>query len=340
MPSRTHARPEIVPELSDLLPAERAGAAELASAQLRRLYDTFAHEQRFATRLARATLQNYRTSFELLVALMPTLDLKQLSARTMTEFFRRLDERTRRLGSRERRGVTTSTIASHRSRLGRFFSWLKANGHLAQNPFQMMPYPRVQYEKRQYLGRADIVRIFASLALGAGHSQFLRRRDLALFAILLYTGMRRGELLGLRLTDVDLTRLELHVRADTSKSRHARTLPLNSALARALEDYIEERRRLSLGTPALFVGRDGKPLTFNGLKHLTDRVGRQSGLRFHLHQFRHTFAVNFLHRGGDVAQLRQLLGHSDIRMTSAYLRGLPTAGMKEHIEGMTLDTMV
>jgi integrase/recombinase XerD len=59
-----------------------------------------------------------------------------------------------------------------------------------------------------------------------------------------------------------------------------------------------------------------------------------------VHQFRHTFAVNFLNQGGDIAKLKQLLGHRDIRMTSAYLRCLPTSAMRTNVESISLDTLL
>ena len=59
-----------------------------------------------------------------------------------------------------------------------------------------------------------------------------------------------------------------------------------------------------------------------------------------LHQLRHTFAVNFLNGGGDVVRLKQLLGHQDIRMTSGYLRHLPTSAMRDGVESITLDTLI
>jgi site-specific recombinase XerD len=237
--------------------------------------------------------------------------------------------------------VTASTIATHRGKLGVFFSWLAAKGAIARNPFEAMPFPHVEYESRQFLGKTEIERIFAALVLsGSSRTRFQRSRDPALFTTLLYTGIRRGELLGLRLQDLNLERLELAVRAETSKSRVSRIVPINSTLCAALEDYLAERRKLPLTTPQLFVSSTGSPLTSHGLKHLTERIAARTGVRFHLHQFRHTFAVNFLHRNGDVVKLKQLLGHRDIRMTSGYLRSLPTSAMRTNVEALTLDTLL
>ncbi|RJO59499.1 hypothetical protein C4546_01995 [Candidatus Parcubacteria bacterium] len=58
------------------------------------------------------------------------------------------------------------------------------------------------------------------------------------------------------------------------------------------------------------------------------------------HQFRHTFAVNVLNNGSDIAKLKQLLGHRDIRMTATYLRCLPTSAMRGDVETLTLDNLV
>jgi integrase len=204
-----------------------------------------------------------------------------------------------------------------------------------------MPYPHVEYEDRRYLGRVAVERIFSTLVL-AGHwkTKFLRKRNIAMFSLLLYTGLRRGELLGLQVTDADLDRLEIAIRGETSKSRLRRVVPINARLLVALEDFVEERHQRHLKSEYLFTSVADSPLTTDGLKHLVTQVRRLSGVNFHIHQFRHTFAVNYLSHGGDIARLRQLLGHRDIRMTSAYLRCLPTSAMRTDVESIALDTLL
>ncbi len=335
----------IVTDAEGVRTGQLGGAAHVSregrTARLTQLHKEFMREQRFSARLSPVTLRGYQQSFALLVALMPTLTVEQLSSATLTEFFRRLETRSRGTGA-VRVGVKNSTIATYRSKLGRFFKWLAAQGHIQANPFTGMPAPRVSYEDRKFLGRSAIERMLSALLLGRPwRNRFLRKRNLALFATLLYTGVRKGELLALRVTDLDLDRLELTIRPETSKSRLRRVVPINSALCLALEDYLDERRRRGFQTAHLFTSIAGHmPLTANGLKHLVEQVKRVSGVRFHVHQFRHTFAVNYLNRGGDVAKLKQLLGHRDIRMTSVYLRALPTSAMKADVESVTLDTLL
>lgn len=313
------------------------------NAELVRLHDQFLADQRFSGRRSKATLHGYRQSFALLRSLMPTLTLEQLTPAAMTEFFRRLESRKRVIGrGREQAGVKTSTVATYRSKLNQFFRWLKKNGHIKAYPFEGLAYPRVEYEDRKYLAKSAVERIFSALVLSAPWKRrIIRLRNLTLFATLLYTGLRKGELLGLRINDLSLDRLELTVRAETSKSRLRRVIPISSKLLFALEDYLAERRRLPLPSEHLFTDASGRrPLTPEGLKHLVNQVKDATGVQFHLHQFRHTFAVNFLNKGGDVAKLKQLLGHRDIRMTSAYLRCLPTSAMRTDVESITLDTLL
>lgn len=300
-------------------------------------------EQRFAALLSPVTLRGYQHSFALLRSLMPNLGVEELSPATMSEFFRRLQTRTRpgeEGGTTS--GVRSSTVAAYRSKLNGFFNWLKTRGHMLANPFEGMPYPHVVYEDRRYLGHAEVERIFSAVVLTAAwRTRFLRKRNIAIFSLLLYTGLRKGELLGLRVTDVDLDRLELTIRAETSKSKRRRVVPINSKLCQAVEDYLDERGKRRYQCEYLLTsGAGDMPLTADGLKHLVEQVQRLSGVDFHVHRFRHTFAVNVLNQGGDIAKLKQLLGHRDIRMTAAYLRALPTSAMRTNVESVGLDTLL
>jgi len=327
---------------TQLRPRSACSRIREQTVDLVRLHDQFLAELRFSARLSPATLRGYRQSFALLLALMPTLSVGQLTPAAVTEFFRRLDTRKREQRGAVRVGIKASTVAAYRSKLSRFCAWLEDRGHISANPFKGMPYPRVIYEDRKFLARPSVERIFATLVLNATwRSRFVRKRNIAIFSILLYTGVRKGELLGLRVTDLDLDRLVLTIRAETSKSKIRRVVPINSKLCLALEDYLEERQRKNRSSEFLLLSSSGdRPLTENGLKHLIRQVGEVAKVSFHAHQFRHTFAVNFLSHGGDIAKLKQLLGHRDIRMTSQYLRCLPTTIMRNDVESLSLDTLL
>ena len=114
---------------------------------------------------------------------------------------------------------------------------------------------------------------------------------------------------------------------------------MHSLLIRHLVDYLKDRREYK--TPFLIVSknRDDR-LSNEGLKHIVIKLSTASGIKFHVHQFRHTFAVNFLKSSSNIAKLQQLLGHRDPSMTLQYVRCLPPHEMRQDIEIMRIDNFV
>jgi site-specific recombinase XerD len=69
-----------------------------------------------------------------------------------------------------------------------------------------------------------------------------------------------------------------------------------------------------------FLSLDGRPLSFQGLKTMLQRLGRRAGVsRLHAHLLRHTFATLYLVNGGDVFSLQRILGHSTLTMVNHYV---------------------
>ncbi|MBM4305161.1 MAG: site-specific integrase [Deltaproteobacteria bacterium] len=308
---------------------------------LRQLHKEFMKECEFTVKLSPETLRGNQAAFDTLLKLMPHIESTSLSSDMLSEFFKRLDERERKIGKNlTKRGIKKSTVATYRSKLNKFFEWLRIRGYIKENPFNKMAYPSVQYEDRKFLKKEQIEKIFSALALHPGKS-FIKKRNVAIFSLLLNSGLRRSELVNLRVYDIDLERKNLFVRSETSKSKRDRTIPLNSSVLPILKDYRDERQKMGYTTSYFFVSsnHDDK-LTRDGLKHLVTNLNNISGVDFHLHQFRHTFAVNVLNNGCDIAKLKQLMGHTDIRMTMAYLRCLPTKAMRADLEKLTFANLL
>lgn len=307
-----------------------------------KLHEEFMNECRYVSALSSETLRGYQHSFDLLMKIMPTLTIDTICTKTITEFFRRLGERERTVGKGQtRKGIRKTTVATYRSKLNKFFVWLESRGHIKENPFRKMEYPSVQYEDRKYLKKEPMERIFTALVMGDTANQLVRKRNLVIFSLLLYCGLRKGELLGLRVYDVDLGRRILMVRGETSKSKRDRTIPINTKVFMALQDYLGERKKHRQLSPSLLVSNNcDQAFTVHGLKHLVAKLKSITGVNFHVHQLRHTFAVNLINNGTDIAKVKQLMGHTDIRMTMAYLRCLPTKSMRADVEALELDNLV
>lgn len=151
-----------------------------------------------------------------------------------------------------------------------------------------------------------------------------RLRDRLLFAVLLDTGMRVGEALGLRHEDwaaaerlVTVTRRSNDNRA-RAKSVHSRTIPVSAELVRLYADYMHGEYG-DLDSDYVFVNLwaapRGHPLTYPAVYDLVKRVRRRTGLDFAPHGFRHTYATSLLRAGTPVEVVSKLLGHASVTTT-------------------------
>lgn len=144
-------------------------------------------------------------------------------------------------------------------------------------------------------------------------------RPLVLLA--LNTGLRRGELLGLRWGAVDLDARILTVVADTAKSGHTRRVPLN---AEAFEVLLAWRKRQGEPGSSAFVfpASDGDRMT--RIDTAWASLMKKAALKnFRLHDCRHHFASKLVQTGVDLYIVKELLGHSEIAMTERYAHLAP-----------------
>lgn len=146
--------------------------------------------------------------------------------------------------------------------------------------------------------------------------------------------------MSLTLNDVNLDRCKMVVRAETSKSKMTREIPLSRELLNELSDYLRARKTNGkvYTTPALFVSStQDHGLTQDGLKHIVELLSRESGVHFHVHRMRHTFAAELNRHGIALQHLQQLMGHHDPRMTMAYGRNVSIDVLRSDVEKIGSD---
>jgi integrase len=135
----------------------------------------------------------------------------------------------------------------------------------------------------------------------------------------LQTGMRRGELFRLTWQSIDLTAAMLTVHGATAKSGTTRHIPLNSEAVAVLRGWQDQT---GATTGLVFPGKQGA--AFNNVRRSWEGVLAAAGIRrFRWHDLRHTFASNLVMRGVDLNTVRELLGHSDYKMTQRYAHLAP-----------------
>jgi len=139
-------------------------------------------------------------------------------------------------------------------------------------------------------------------------------RPLVLLA--LNTGLRRGELLGLTWSAVNLGGKMLTVTAETAKSGHTRRVPLNTEAFAVLSAWYERQGR-PRGEALVFAGRNGERM--KRIDTAWESLVKAAGLEdFRLHDCRHHFASKLVQAGIDLYTVKALLGHSEITMTERY----------------------
>jgi integrase/recombinase XerD len=152
--------------------------------------------------------------------------------------------------------------------------------------------------------------------LGWRPSGFYDRRLHLMVLVLLDTGARISEVLGLHVSDVDLDDLLLTL---SGKGRKQRRTPCSLELRKTLFRYVRDFEKHP--HDFLLSSKDGHALGRNvclrDVKRLCVRLGFRPPERT-LHCFRHTFAVNYLRRGGSVFHLQKTLGHSSLEMSRRY----------------------
>lgn len=300
---------------------------------LKQLFENCVDEWRFTTCLRPETIRGYIAVFDLFLKIMPeVVEIDDLTAEMLNEYFKRIENRKRIVGRNTfKSGVKKTTIKTHWSKLNVFFKWLKENGHLETNPLKGIKPPRVSYDDYKRLEDHEINKIYASITLHT-NDQFRLRRDTLMISLLLYTGIRKGEFISLRVTDLDLNKKEITIRAETSKSGKTRTLKIHPSLFMHIKDYLNERNKRGYKTEYLITSsKEDKCLSRGGLKHWTEKIEQMSGLKFHLHMFRHTFACKLVEANVNAFKIQKLMGHTSINMTTKYLRSLKTENMEEDI---------
>ncbi|HUG31438.1 MAG TPA: tyrosine-type recombinase/integrase [Acidimicrobiia bacterium] len=207
----------------------------------------------------------------------------------------------------------SATARQRYASLKQFFKWAAGEGEIPVDPMATIDPPRVVEQPVPVL-TVDQLRAL----LKACGNDFEGRRDEAIIRLFADTGMRLGEMAGLRVQDVDLS---LAVAIVKGKGSRFRTVPYGDRTAAALDRYRRQRiRHDDFDSEWWWLGRKG-PLSSSGINQLLKRRAADAGLdSLHAHMFRHSFAHQWLSAGGNEGDLQRIAGWSSPQMLQRYGR--------------------
>ncbi len=221
----------------------------------------------------------------------------------------REDVRSFRLWLQSRTSLSLTSVAHVLSDVRCLFNWCEEAGLVERSPFPRRVMPRLQEQLPDRLTDEEAARI-AAVQEPYG---FVCRLALG-------TGLRWGELTRAQASDVKRIRVpgssedQWCLEVSQTKSKRVRRVPLAPELAAEVRQRVGRLVAFATGSPGSFALR----------------VARLAGVEgFHVHQTRHTFACQWLERGGSLAALQQVLGHADISTTQRYAKLGDEALMRE-----------
>jgi integrase/recombinase XerC len=212
-------------------------------------------------------------------------------------------------------GYDSRTVCRKLSSIRALYRFLKITGVLDSDPAFAIPGPSIAKRKPAPLKVDEVMRLLRTSL--AGRTDTAQLRDRAILELFYASGIRRAELAGVRLADVDLAERTVRV---TGKGNKERTVLINRTAAAAIEAYLRVRPRSA--DPTLFLGRTGAGLTPKHVWRLFRNIYRVSGVEKHAspHTLRHSFATHLVENGVDLETVRELLGHESLATTGVYLQ--------------------
>ena len=194
-----------------------------------------------------------------------------------------------------------------------YFALQKREGRRGDNPALDVPPPKAPKRLPKVLSEDETSRLLRTTVAGKTDAQ--RLRDIAMMEVLYASGIRRAELVGLNLSDVDLERRLMRV---IGKGNKQRMVFINEAAAAAIRQYLSVRPRSS--DDALFLSRRKTRLSHRQAWVVFTTFAKVSGLTQHVtpHTMRHSFATHLLENGADIVTIKELLGHESLSTTQIY----------------------
>lgn len=215
------------------------------------------------------------------------------------------------------REITSNSVKTYLKGVKAFLSWLYDEEYINENLGEKLKLPKAQRKTIDTLNPKEIELLFKSFDT----KSYLGLRNYCICALMLDSGLRKSEIVNLKLNDIHIAEGYIIVNGKGNKQR---LVPIGYNSQKHLIKYIAQRP-VNIRTDSLFLTNKQRAITDSVISRLfrtlqTQKIGSDIlTSRIHAHLLRHTFATMYLENGGNIYALQQILGHTSLEMVKKYV---------------------
>lgn len=217
--------------------------------------------------------------------------------------------------SMSERGDEVSSVRRRLSALRSFYKFLKREGEVQESPLCLLSMPKKRKKMPVFIREEQMSRLIDEISFG---DTFSGVRDRMIILMLYSTGIRRSEMVALKVGDVDFLYSYIKV---LGKGNKERLIPFGEEMRTEMQRYLRHRsERVVDDCKSFFIRENGLSITsgivYNVVKNAISLVS--SNKKRSPHVLRHSFASSMLNSGADLSVVKELLGHASLSSTEVY----------------------
>ena len=210
-------------------------------------------------------------------------------------------------------GLAHKSINRKLSTLKSFYRYLIKIGEIEYSPMQKLKSLKTPKNLSTPFSETEVLSVIENFE----STDFVSMRNRLIIELLYATGMRRAELISLRINDLDLKKKQIKIIGKRNKQR---IVPLYDKICHKIEEYLLIKKENGLMNNYLFVTEKDKSLYPSLIYKVVNDIFRQFSNKSKTspHILRHTFASHLLNKGADLNSIKELLGHESLSSTQIY----------------------